>query len=207
LVVRPHADGTNVELQARDQPTTKLAGYDVYQRLPGEKNTTWVGRSDWRGRLHIARDEHPLKIFYVKNGGRLLARLPMVVGAESQVTAELTDDSLRLEAEGFLRGLQEEFVDLVARRKVLAMRVQRRMEDGKLEEAEKLVDEMRQLETRQDLERRIRERQATFQTRDRAQQDQINRLFRDTRSLLSQHLDPAEIDHLRDELAAAKSGK
>jgi hypothetical protein len=206
-VVQPHGEGTTVELQTRGQPAAKLAGYDIYERLPGEKNTTLVGRSDWRGQLYIARDEHPLKILYVKNGGRLLARLPMVVGAEQQVTAELADDNLRLEAEGFLRGLQEEFVDLVARRKVLAMRVQRRIEDGKLEDAEKLVDEMRQLETRQDLERRIRERQATFQTRDQAQQDRINRLFRDTRSLLSKHLDPAEIDKLRDELAAAKSGK
>lgn len=207
FVVQPNYDQTTIELHKRGDPTSMLAGYDLYQRLPGEKTTSWVGRSDWRGQLRIDRDEHPLKILYVKNGGRLLARLPVIVGVDQHVTAELTDDNLRLEAEGFLRGLQEEFIDLVARRKVIALRIERRLEEGKLDEAEKLVDEMRQLETKQDLERRIRERQATFQTRDKAQQDRINRLFRDTRNLLSEHLDPNEIDRLRDDLAAARGGQ
>ncbi len=207
LVVRASYEQTQLELRARGDARRKLAGYDVYARLPDEKNTHWIGRSDWQGRLAIGRDEHPLKILYVKNGSRLLARLPLVVGAAENLTAELTDDSLRLEAEGFLRGLQEEFIDLVARRKVLAMRIRRRVEENKLAEAEQLLDEMRQLETRQGLERRIRERQATFQTRDRAQQDRINRLFRDTRTLLQKHLDPGEIDALRDELAEAQRGQ
>ena len=204
LAVRPRHDHSVIELNKRGESSTKLAGYDLYQRLPGEKTTTWVGRSDWRGQLRIERDEHPLKTFYVKNGGRLLARLPIVVGVDAHVTAELTDDNLRLEAEGFLRGLQEEFVDLVARRKVLAMRVQRRIDDGKLDAAEKLIDELRELQTKQDLERRIRERQATFQTRDKTQQERINRLFRDTRNLLSKHLDTREIDDLRAALDTAR---
>ena len=207
LVVRPSHPQTRLELQARGDASRKLAGYDVYARPPGETSTQWIGRSDWQGRLEIASDEHPLKILYVKNGGRLLARLPLVIGAERNLTAELTDDNLRLEAEGFLRGLQEEFVDLVARRKVLAMRIRRRVEEDKLAAAEELLDEMRQLETRQDLERRMRERQAAFQTRDKAQQDRINRLFRDTRSLLQKHLDQGEIDALRDELTRAQRGQ
>ncbi len=98
-------------------------------------------------------------------------------------------------------------MDLVARRKVLAMRIRRRVEEDKLAAAEKLLDEMRQLETGQGLERRIRERETAFQTRDKAQQDRINRLFRETRSLLQKHLDQRDIDALRDELARAQRGQ
>ncbi len=207
LVVRPRHQQTRLELHARGDVAHKLAGYDVYARLPNEKNTQLIGRSDWQGQLEIERDEHPLKILYVKNGGRLLARLPLIIGDQKSLTAELADDNLRLEAEGFLRGLQEEFVDLVVRRKLLAMRIRRRVEEDKLAAAELLLDEMRRLETRQGLERRIRERQAAFQTRDKAQQDLINRLFRETRSLLQKHLDQGEIDALRDELARAQPGQ
>ncbi len=224
IVTRPHQSDSTLELVNRDDTTSPLAGYDVYERLPGDKNSRWIGRTDWQGHLRIGgpalssvsneagqfgssletSTRNPLRILYIKNGDRLLARLPVVIGADPTVTALLPDDGLRLEAEGFLKGIQEEFVDLVARREILAFRIGNRIREDRLDEAERLLDELRELPTRQDLERRIRERETSFQTRDKTQQDRINQLFRATRSLIAKHLSSQEIDRLRGELAEAR---
>ena len=204
LESKPFFESTTLRLVKREDQTTPLAGYDVYQRLPKEKKTTRVGRSDWQGELTIPRNKHPLKTFYIKNGDRLLARLPIVVGSQPLITAQLTDDSLRLEAEGFLKGIQEEVIDLIARREIFSLRIQKRIENSKLDDAEALLDELRLLPTRQDIERRIREREANFQTRDKAQQDRINRLFRDTRRLVLKHLSSSGVEELRNQLSSAQ---
>ena len=85
----------------------------------------------------------PLYLYYVKNGSSLLARLPIVTGLESVQVAELPDDSRRLEAEAFIKGLENQIFDTVARRRLLAERIRRAIADNKLEEAEKLFAELR----------------------------------------------------------------
>lgn len=207
MLVRPHYEQTKVVMHARGDPAQKLTGYDIYAKLPKEKQTTWVGRSDWRGEVTILRDEHRFKVFYVRNGNRLLARLPMVPGAAKTLQAELADDSQRLAAEGFVTGLQEHIVDLVARREILMMRIRRRIDEENLTDAEKLLDEVRLLETRDDLDRRMQNEQQLFTTDDRVVQDKIDRLFRQTKDILYKYLDPAKIEDLRRELATAKQSK
>ena len=67
---------------------------------------TFVGRTNWNGILKVEPTEDPLRLLYVKNGGAILARLPLVPGLYSQVVADLSGDDIRLQAEAYIRVLR-----------------------------------------------------------------------------------------------------
>ena len=205
LLVRPSFDSTTLRLQSKSEPEKGLAGYDIYYRLPDEKSTKFIDRSDWRGEIDVPRnDDEPIKIMYVKNGGRLLARLPIVPGFEQYTTADIVDDSQRLEAEGFLKGIQEQMIEVRARQQVYGLRIRKQIADKNLERAEELLDELRSLQTRDDLTRKMRDRQSDLTSPNRAIQSRIDKMFRDTRTLLQKHMTIGEVDKLRVELNEAK---
>jgi hypothetical protein len=207
LLVKPRLDATTLRLvnrQALDEP---LAGYEVYSRGPDEKQVPQlVGRTDWRGELTIERDEdEPIKVLLVRNGQQLLGKLPLVAGEQPLLVAPLRNDELRLEAEGFLLGVQDSLVDLVARREVLATRIRRAIEAGELERADTLLRELRQLDTQEDFARRVQQRKQTLSTVDPQVQQKIDELFAQTRSLLGKYLSQDQVDELTRALEAAKT--
>ena len=116
LAVRGSGSSSRLILEARDEPKHALAGYDVYSRPSGSKSTTLLGRTDAAGAIRVPATNDPLRVLLIKNGGVLLARLPIVPGLVPELTAEIPDDDPRLEAEGFITGLRENLVDLVTRR-------------------------------------------------------------------------------------------
>ncbi|MEY4568045.1 MAG: hypothetical protein RLY14_3015, partial [Planctomycetota bacterium] len=153
----------------------------------------------------------PLVLLYVKNGETLLARLPIVVGLQPLYVAEVPDDSRRLEAEAFLRGLQSEVVDLVALRQVAAARVRLRMEEGKLDQAKQLVDELRQLKDYEKMARDLDNVQR--QVLDPASgpltpvaQLRIEKMFQQTRELLQKYLQNDLVQKVEKELDARLKG-
>jgi hypothetical protein len=153
----------------------------------------------------------PLMIYYVKNGETLLARLPIVIGLSPIVTAEVLDDSRRLQAEGFLRGLQSEVVDVVALRQVTAARVRMRIEERKLEDAGKLLEELRQLK---DYDKMVGELDTVQrQVLDPAAgaitpvaQIRIEKMFQQTRELLQKYLQNDLLKKVEKELDVAIKG-
>ncbi|NLY03174.1 MAG: hypothetical protein GXY83_44565 [Rhodopirellula sp.] len=146
----------------------------------------------------------PLCVLLVKSGGALLARLPIVPGVEREIVAPVPDDDQRLEAEGFVNGLQEELVDLVTRREVLVARIRGRMAEGKFSEAETLLSELRQMKNREEFGRDLDREHKKIYSEDPAVQRRIDKLFTDTQKLLQQHLDPAELEQLIRDLAEAR---
>jgi len=89
----------------------------------------------------------PLYLYYVKNGGTLLARLPIVNGMKSVEQADLPDDRRRLETEGLLKGMQAEVLDIVIRRKVLESRIKQEVGKKDLVKAEKLLDDLKRVKS------------------------------------------------------------
>ncbi len=87
----------------------------------------------------------PLYFYYVKNGNRLLAKLPVVTGLESLQIADLPDDSKRLEAEAFIKGVEGQILDVVARRLLLRRKIENALGSANVEEAKKLLDELKQV--------------------------------------------------------------
>jgi hypothetical protein len=173
MKVRPVNPLTELELGIMREPNGRISGAEVFLRTPGDTDLHFVDRGDWRGiaeltngELPIAKYEvpagpptedkkppemkkeqiqlnAPLYVYYVKHGGTLLARLPIVTGQSALERAELPDDRRRLESEAFVKGIQSEILDVVARRQILASRIKQMIEAKKGNEARKLLEELR----------------------------------------------------------------
>ena len=191
-------------LKSRSDPDRVLVGYDVYAQAPGSKATELIGRTDYRGSVSIGPSELVLRTLYIKHGGALLARLPMVPGVSSQLEVRIADDDLRLEAEGFITGVQQELVDTVSRRAMLYARAKSRLEAGQLDEADSLIHELHVLGDPDKLAVLLdKEKKRTF-SKDAAMQRKIEIMFDDTRKLLFEYIDPKQADELDEQLRKAR---
>ncbi len=199
-VIPPHGS-TRLTLRCRTKPKQALAGYSVYVGTPGSKAKRLLGRTDYQGDITVPPSEHPLSILTVASGGRPLARLPIVPGMEPHLKAAVVDDDQRLEAEGFVTGLQESLVDLVARREVLMALAEKQLDDGRFAEAGAVIRQLRQLQTRDQFGRMLNTQQKKIFSDDPAVQRKIDALFADTRKQLRQYVDPEPIDRLAKRLS------
>jgi hypothetical protein len=204
LGVTPPKTASLLKLQSRTDPNVPLEGYEIYAYGPDSPATELLGRTDRDGLLSIAPDDQPLRLLLVKSGGALLAKLPFVPGVEPVTVAPLPDDRRRLEVEGFITGLQEMLVDLVARREVLIHRVRSQIKARKLDEAQALFDQLRRLKSRDEFAFDVQRQRDTLISPDPSVQAKIDKLFNDTESLLGRFLNPADLDRLDAELKQAK---
>lgn len=206
LAVVPSDRSTRLVLKARSDPEQVLAGYDVFVLGPDGKPSFRLGRTDRSGSIRIDPGDTRVRVLLIRNGEELLARIPVVPGSPPVVETPVPGDDRRLEAEGFVAGLQEELVDLVTRRQILLTRAETYLEEGKLDAAGKLVEEILALKDRNDFAELIDQKKKGIYTEDRAVQAKIDALFADTQKLLERHLDPAPVDELVRRLRAARAG-
>ena len=211
IKVRPRFTATEIYVESRPvrrtDPKIPLPGIEVFAKAPDaeapkelseeekkvadKKNpAVLLGVTDWRGSFSVAPDQSLLQIVYLKNGGLLLARLPIVPGLEKRLVAEIPDDNPRLQAEGFMKGLNSEVTDLVVQRQLIAVRMRRKIKENKLDEAEKLYEEFRGLKTLNDLQQMIN----VLQKRQRGSnssvvKQKVEKLYSDERELLAKHID------------------
>jgi hypothetical protein len=206
LVVRPHYETTRLVLHSRTDPGKPLAGYEVYQRGAGPDEATLLGTTGADGSLLLPSDAGSLTTLIVKNGQQLLARLPVVIGQAATLTAAIVDDDARLAAEGYIAALSSRAMDLVARREILAARIRLRLKEGKLDEARRLLDEFRRLETRAELSRDLDRFRQQLTASDKLTQARIDRLFTDAqRFLLIRPLGDDLLNQLTREVSAPPS--
>jgi hypothetical protein len=205
LAIKPRYDHTNLRLVDRREPSEPLVGYEVYARRGGPDESELIGRTDWRGNLTIPRiPDEPVQVLFVRNGQQLLGKLPVVPGSEQELVAPLRNDDLRLEAEGFLIGVQDSLVDLVARREVMAARIRRHLEAGELQQADTLLRELRRLDTQDAFARRVQQRKQSLSSGDSQVQQKIDQLFAQTSGLLGRYLSQEQVDELSRALTAAQ---
>ncbi|MCO6455792.1 MAG: hypothetical protein J5I93_10895, partial [Pirellulaceae bacterium] len=189
---------------ADGQPAEAAPTSDPAVIVARENPPVFLGRSDWRGMVEVPSGDFPVRLVYVKNGGRLLARLPIVPGLEPQMQVDLMNDDLRLEAEAFIAGVRSKIMDLVARRAVLSARIRGRIQENKLSEAEEMMAELRGLESRRDISGMLDQQQQRFSTVDRVMQRKIDILFSDTRELIAKFLKDDDVDKLAQEIRAGQ---
>jgi hypothetical protein len=214
LGLQPRYDHTRLELRARVAATPgkgpppvgrPLSGYEVFAKNLGEEKTELVGLTDWDGGINLTVDgQHPLRLFYIKNGGQLLARLPLVVGQQTTITANVLDDDPRLAAEAYIKSLQSRVTDLVARREILAVRIRAKLKKGDFVAARKLVEEYRTLPTSAQLTRELENNQRRMSNATGVNGKRIEKLFGDAHKLLQGFLDPATVDKLAAEVSEAE---
>ncbi|WP_254510706.1 hypothetical protein [Anatilimnocola floriformis] len=202
LLVKPQFPSTVLHLRSRDASASPLAGYEIWRKT-GDTDAERIGATDWRGDIELPQAETAaLQTLLVKSGNQLLARLPLVPGQQPQLEAAVVNDDGRLQAEGFIASLQSKIMDLEARRQISAVRIRAKIKDDKLDDAQKMFEEFRNLETRSDLSRMLDKQ--IIKSVDPTTQKRIDKMLVDARTLLSKFLDPELGNAMQRELLAAK---
>lgn len=198
---RPATKQTVIRLLSRSEKVP-LAGYEIHEK--GEDITEFLGYTNWLGELAVQRSGTGIRMLLVRSGTRVLAKLPIVPGLRDEVIAYLRDDRLRVEADGFLSGVQMGIIDLVARRESLTTRIRNRIADRDFEAAERLLDELRDLPTQDDFRVSVDRQLSTLDLSSSSLKTQINTTFVQTVSTLGKYLDPNRARELESELDAAR---
>ncbi|WP_230776612.1 hypothetical protein [Roseiconus lacunae] len=208
-LLKPKLPDTTLRLHAKGDPDLPLIGYELYQRELQGKSMTFVGRTDWNGRLVIPQSEDPLRLLYVKNGGAVLARLPVVPGNTPLEVADLTGDDIRLQAEAYIRGVQNAIIDLVAIRKLLAARIRMRLRRGEIEQAEEMLNTLRDRPTNEELANDMGRKQGLYLkeigNRNANQRRKVDLMFKETREMLGKQINPTIIRELELDLETARA--
>jgi hypothetical protein len=142
---------------------------------------------------------------FVKSGQALLARVPIVPGAQSAEVLELSDDTLRLEIEGSIATLQAELVDAVARRAVLMSQAKAQAKAGQWEamsEILKQLDDMPKAGVFAININAIRQPalKAARARRDRTTEERIKKLCDEATELVTNYLDEEKLKELKEDL-------
>ncbi|TWU34510.1 hypothetical protein [Novipirellula artificiosorum] len=206
--VRPVDDATVVRLHAQGDEGFPLIGYEIYDKDLETGVYSLIGRTDWNGRLEVGRSDKPMRLMYVKNGGAILARLPIVPGLTPLEVADLRGDDMRLEAEAYIHGVRNAIIDLIAIRELFAARIRLRLRNGEIAEAENLLNDLREQPTSERLADDMGKKQTAFLkalgSRNVSQRRKIDEMFSETRELLSKHINPAKLRDLDADLIAAR---
>jgi len=204
--IRPYYPNTVIRLHAQKEPDEPLQGYELYEKELNGSAFTFVGRTDWDGRFVLEKSDQPMRLLYVKNGGAVLAKLPCVPGQDPLATADIRGDDMRLQAEAYIRGVQNAIIDLVALRKLLAARIRMRLEKGKIEEARELLEALREQPTYEILSTDMRKKRTAMQSDVNQQVAMINQLFDQTRTMLVKHINEQIIRELEADVANVEAG-
>lgn len=205
--VRPFGDHTMVRLHAKGNPNQPLIGYEFYDRELDGKEMTFAGRADWDGRLRVEKTDAPLRLLYVKNGGAVLAKLPVVAGHSELEVADLVGDDQRLRAEAYVRGTENLILDSVAIRQILAARIRRAIEQDRMADAEELLEELRATPSYEKIAGDMGRKLVQLQGRNRVEQMKIDQMFARTREVLVKSINPQIIRQVGEEVMAAKRGE
>jgi hypothetical protein len=206
LAVRPSQRPTRIVLNSLSTTPQPLVDYELVEA--GETaDPLVIGRTDFRGAVELAADRRSWRMIYVRQGDHLLARLPIIVGWEPEVTVSLPSNDVRLRAEGFAAALQEEVIDTVARRQILAARLKQRLAAGDYDDAEKILGQLQRLATSRQFEQRLQQARTQFVGENARVQQHIDALFLSTRQSLARYLDPKEIERYETQLAEARRAR
>ena len=207
VIVRPRLEETTLRLHAKGDANQPLIGYEIYDKELEGKSMTFVGRTGWDGTMTVDKTDSPLRLLYVKNGGAVLARLPIVPGHHPMAVADLAGDDMRLQAEAYIRGVQNVIIDLIAVRELFKARIMMRLKKGELKDAEELLELLRNEPSNERIANDMGKKQTDFLKaigRNANQQAKVDNMFSTTRKLLSKHINPKLLNELEDAMILAK---
>ncbi len=204
LAVKTPLPATRVRFHASHDKSLGLAGYEVFEKLPTDAEFTPLAVTDREGTVSVARGDAPIKWLAVRSDSQLLAQVPVVAGSAPQVEIPLADDVARLLVQETLTSFKERLIDVVARRNILMARTRDQLQQGNLEQARKLLDQIGDLPTRANLDRTLGtiEGNPAHRSANPRVQAKIDRLLADSRKLLGSFLSAREILELETEVNA-----
>jgi hypothetical protein len=150
LGVSPSRDSTKIKL-VTEGSAASLEGYEVASQeseIAGKPGAILsLGRSGADGIVEVPSSTATVRTLLIRHGEAVLARLPLVPGLAQEITITLADDRPRLAVESSLNGIQDNLVDLVARREVLVSRIKAAAKENNTTAADKLKEQLRKLPT------------------------------------------------------------
>ncbi len=206
---------TQVRFFARHDRDQALSGYEVFQQGEREKSASrLLGVTNARGMIEVRRsplerEPTPVVMLLVRSDGRLLAKVPVVPGVAALVEVPIADDAARLQAQARLVEVREQLVDLVARRNILLARARNYLNQGQIDQAQQLLEDLDALPGRSQFDKILSaaENQPSNRSEDPLVQARIAKLFANTRSLLGRSLDTRPVRDLQNELNVARREK
>jgi len=193
-----------LELRSRIDREKPLVGYEVSAQDVDEQAIRPLGKSNAAGEATVSPGKSAVQFVYVKSDGVMLARLPVVPGADERVTVPLPDDDVRLRVGARLSALREDVVDLVARRTIFMARVRQEIEAKNFDAARELLESLDELPGQTQFSLALDREARRFRTDDVQVQRRIDRLFTETRTALGKFLDPQAIGALHEEFRRAQ---
>jgi hypothetical protein len=209
IALRSDPGDTVLKIRSRVTADKPLVGREVYAQADPKKPNELVriGSTNRDGKLEVPPAKSRVRTLLIKNGGHLLARLPVVPGAQPEVDVPLPDDDARLAAETLLASLREDLIDVVARRNILMARVRQKIKAKDFAAAQKLLGEINELPGHTQFSLEITTAARRMRSDDPQIQSRIDQLFQGTQAALAQYLDLRPISELNNELRAAQQQK
>lgn len=202
--VRADAGPTTLHLYSRKNEKKPLVGYEVLLSGEGD-DTTRIGVSDTKGDLQVLPGKSRVEMLFIKHGGQLLGKLPVVPGAESLIKIPLPDDDARLLAEARLAAVREDLIDVVARRNILMARARQRIAKKDFAGAQELLRTLDELPGKPQFSLTLTNSARALRSDDPQMQRRIDQLFQTTQTLTTQFLDVRPISQLHNELREAQN--
>lgn len=201
LVIRPPAENTTLTLVSRNDENKALEGFEVYSRRIGaekEEASEYLGQTNWRGQISIPPSENGLRVIFIKRGSRALKKIPIMPGLYDQLKTTLPNDEARLYAEGIIKGLRSEVLNLVAQRAVYEEQIEIRLNRNDIEGAKDMLGKYRTLPTLDQLRSRMTDDKSRLkaQASDKREVDYIERMFSTLRQIIAENVGTSKAPEL-----------
>ena len=148
VAVAPSAAATRLRLVTRGTDAEPVEGCEVValEWAPaGEApKEVPIGRSDRRGELVVPPGSQTVRQIEVRQGDEVLARVPLAPGLAGEVMLPVDFDRRRVALESSLMQLEDDLVDLAARREGLSARIGAAEKGGKADDAATLRAQLRE---------------------------------------------------------------
>jgi hypothetical protein len=194
---------TRVRFHARSDAKQGLGGYEVF-RSTADGGSEPVGLTDSDGVISVPPGPGAVSTLLLRSEGQVLARLPIAAGGSDLVQAPIADDSTRLQALAEARVVREELIDVVARRAILMARTRALLKAGRIEDAQKALQELDSLPSSSAFNRNLDAIAKRIpDSSDPQVEKTIDKLLSTTRELLGKFLSTRPVLDLQSEVNAA----
>lgn len=222
LALKPYTDQTTLTLVPKRNRTRPLVGYlvAVYDEIPPpppepgeepkedapEREKPDIYRSDRFGNVTIPVDPNKaLQWVFIRSGSALLAKFPLVAGAERQMTVECPDDTIRLDVEGQIVLLQSRLIETIAKQAMVKAMITNRVKKGEWKKVGESLEELDELPNIESFETLVSEIQypalkKAEERGDRSSKGRIKKLGDAVLKIARIHLDQQKIDEFREDI-------
>lgn len=199
LCVRAPKRPTVLTLVSNDKDPIPLRDLEVYSRLPNdpkEKDSEFVGKTDWRGQIVATPNEAGFRVLMIKSGQRPLARVPVVPGLYETLQVPMPNDEQRLYAEGIVKSFHNEIGDLVAQKMILEERILSNLQKADLPKVEEDLSTLMRLEDNVRFNSRVEVEYKSVLQGDPQQRKYIEGMFVELKDAANKFINKKTVDML-----------